>query len=155
MNISRTDKDFDMRFSRAAQNWSVLHSEQVSWKSLEPFFRKSRKTIILTTFSYFMDEPGFFSKIRLCHFVHHHHQAWGSMYYSMLQLKTVWTFFVSFLTVCKYKSTLLKMSCLHLLWLHKVCHEFWNRLQFFNEWDRNNNFVMFYWIPFPLGFRFG
>ena len=34
--------------------WSVLK------KSLEPFLRKSRKTAILTTFSYFMDEPEFF-----------------------------------------------------------------------------------------------
>ena len=31
--ISRTEKDFDMRFSRGAQNWLVLHSEQVASKS--------------------------------------------------------------------------------------------------------------------------
>ena len=64
MNISRTDKAFDMRFSRGAQKCSNLHSDQVSAKSLEPFLRKSRKTAILTTFSYFMDEPDFFRKIR-------------------------------------------------------------------------------------------
>ena len=67
MNISRTKKDFDMRFSRNAQKWSCLHSDQVSSKSLEPFLRKSRKSAILTTFLDFMDEPDFFLKIRQRH----------------------------------------------------------------------------------------
>ena len=66
--ISRTGKDFDMRFSQAAQNWLVLHSEQVSSKSLEPFLRKSQKTVILTTFLDFLDDPKFFWIIRLRHF---------------------------------------------------------------------------------------
>ena len=62
-----TKKDFDMRFFVDGQKWSLLHSDQVLAKSLEPFLRKSRKTAILTTFLYFMDEPDFFSKIRPCH----------------------------------------------------------------------------------------
>ena len=59
----------DMRFSRGAQKWLVLHSDQVSSKSLEPFLRKSQKTVILTTFLYFLDDPKFFWIIRLCHFL--------------------------------------------------------------------------------------
>ena len=53
LNISGTDENFDTRSSRGSQDRSPLHSDQVSSKSLEPFFRKSRKTIILTIFSTF------------------------------------------------------------------------------------------------------
>ena len=45
-------------------------SWKISKKSLEPFSRKSRKSAILTTFLYFLDDPKFFWIIRLCHFSH-------------------------------------------------------------------------------------
>ena len=69
LNISGTDENFDTLSSRGSQDQSPLHSDQVSSKSLEPFFRKSRKTIILTTFSNFLNEPDFSRKIRLRQFV--------------------------------------------------------------------------------------
>ena len=69
MNISRTKISFDMRFSRAVQKWSPLHSEQVSSKSLTYFLRKSRKTPQKWTFLDFMDDPDFSSKIGLRQFV--------------------------------------------------------------------------------------
>ena len=68
MNNSRTEQNLDMRFSRAVQYWLVLHSGAFWLKSLEPFLRKRRKTLILTTFSYFMDEPGFFRTNRRARF---------------------------------------------------------------------------------------
>ena len=68
MNNSRTEQNLDMRFSRAVQYWLVLHSGAFWLKSLEPFLRKRRKTLILTTFSYFMDEPDFFRTNRRVRF---------------------------------------------------------------------------------------
>ena len=69
LNISGTDENFDTWSSRGSQDRSPLHSDQVSSKSLKPFFRKSWKTIILTTFSNFLNEPDFSRKIRLRQFV--------------------------------------------------------------------------------------
>ena len=68
MNISRTEEDLDVRFFANASYRFPLPFGSVLSKSLEPFSRKSRKTIILTTFLNFMDEPAFFRKIRPCHF---------------------------------------------------------------------------------------
>ena len=69
MNISRTDKAFDMRFSQGAQNRLVLHSEQVSSKLFKPFLRKIQITVILSTFlvlfgwsKFFLDDPALKSK---------------------------------------------------------------------------------------------
>ena len=68
MNNSRTEQNLDMRFSRAVQYWLVLHSGAFWLKSLESFLRKRQKTLILTTFSYFMDEPDFFRTNRRVRF---------------------------------------------------------------------------------------
>ena len=48
--------------------FGYLTTCKVSGKSLAPFLRKSRKTIILTTFLDFLDDPKFFWIIRLRHF---------------------------------------------------------------------------------------
>ena len=69
MNISRTEEDLDVRFFANASYRFPLPFGSVLSKSLEPFSRKSRKTIILTTFLYFMDEPAFFRKNRRVSFL--------------------------------------------------------------------------------------
>ena len=43
----------DMRFSRGAQNSLVLHSDQVSSKSFEPFSRKSQDNPASSLFSFY------------------------------------------------------------------------------------------------------
>ena len=68
MNISRTDKAFDLRFFANASYRSPLLFANVLAKSLEPFPRKSRKTSIFTGFSRFSADSAFFRKIRPCHF---------------------------------------------------------------------------------------
>ena len=59
---------FKNRASSLLYHYRCLTSCKKSEKSLEPFSRKSQNTVILTTFSYFMDDPTFFRKIGLCHF---------------------------------------------------------------------------------------
>ena len=46
MNISRMEKNLNMRFSRAVEYWLVLHSWAFWQKSLKPYFRKSQKPLI-------------------------------------------------------------------------------------------------------------
>ena len=48
------------RASSVLSPYQCLTSCKKSEKSLEPFLRKSRKTVIFTTFSYFLNEPDFF-----------------------------------------------------------------------------------------------